>query len=232
MSDELVSGSFPSNRIHNETPEGPGTQSGDQPHLTGPVVQGRVVKKSFIRSVFGGVSASDAQDLGEHIVKNVLIPGVQNLVWDSMQSVTMTLNRTIQMMIFGPGAVNRPSILGQALPSRISPQYVEYGATYRDPSTRPPSPGLRSSSKRLQINDIVLNSRAEAEMVLDMLREVIDNYGQVTVLELYRKLNIPTENNYTLADWGWTQLLTAQVHHIRQGYQLVLPSVEFIGPKR
>lgn len=73
-------------------------------------------------------------------------------------------------------------------------------------------------------DEIVLDTRHEAELVLDNLEELIKQYGQATVTDLYDLVNITS--SFADEKWGWTDLSHANVSHVRDGYLLNLPKPE------
>ena len=70
-------------------------------------------------------------------------------------------------------------------------------------------------------DDIILDTRKEAEEVLDRMDDLIDNYGVVSVADLYDLVGI--SGNYTDNKYGWTNLRNADVQRVRDGYLLKLP---------
>ena len=51
--------------------------------------------------------------------------------------------------------------------------------------------------------------------------EIIDNYGFVTVADMYDMVDLTAP--YTAAKYGWTNIRTAEVIRGRDGYMLKLP---------
>ena len=70
-------------------------------------------------------------------------------------------------------------------------------------------------------DDIILDTRKEAEEVLDRMDDLIDTYGVVSVADLYDLVGI--SGNYTDNKYGWTNLRNADVQRVRDGYLLKLP---------
>lgn len=70
--------------------------------------------------------------------------------------------------------------------------------------------------------EIVLSSRGEAEEVLDQLIEIISQYQQASVSDLYAMVGISPA--YTDQKYGWTDLRGANAQPVRGGsYLLNLP---------
>ena len=69
-----------------------------------------------------------------------------------------------------------------------------------------------------------METRVEAEEVLDRLFDWIERYEQVAVAELYEMVGI--SGNFTDQKWGWTDLRGATVSRVGRGYLLNLPRPE------
>lgn len=68
---------------------------------------------------------------------------------------------------------------------------------------------------------IVFDSREKAENVLETLKEIINEYGLVTVADLHESAGL--DISYTENKYGWVNLKEAKIVRVRQGYKLVLP---------
>ena len=119
----------------------------------------------------------------------------------------------IDMMLFGEVRGNKKS----SRSSRVS--YRDYYDRDRDRRDD------RRSSRRSSYDyeDIILDNRGEAELVLDRMDEIIDKYDQVTITDLYDLVGYDG-GRYTDSKYGWTSLRGADVKRTRDGgYLLVLP---------
>ena len=70
-------------------------------------------------------------------------------------------------------------------------------------------------------DEVILQSRAEAEEVIDNLYEVVSQYGAASVADLYQLVGITASHQDT--KWGWTELRGTGVSKVRHGYLLDLP---------
>ena len=73
-------------------------------------------------------------------------------------------------------------------------------------------------------DDIILESRGEAEEVLDSLCDLIETYQIASVADLYDLVGETPE--YTDNKYGWTNLRNADVERVRDGYRLKLPKAK------
>lgn len=154
-------------------------------------------KKSGLGKLFGNLVSDDARDIKTYLVGDILIPTVKK-----------TISDTVDMILFGG------SRKSSSPASRIS-----YRSFYDEPRTR----NIREPVAPVGYNydDIILGSRGDAEEVLLRLNELIDTYQIASVADLYDLVGLT--GNYTDNKYGWTNLQTADVVRVREGYMLKLP---------
>ena len=71
------------------------------------------------------------------------------------------------------------------------------------------------------VYDIILDNRGEAEEVLLRMDEIVATYGTVSVADLYDLVGIT--GAYTDNKYGWTDIRSASVVRVRDGYMIKLP---------
>ena len=71
-------------------------------------------------------------------------------------------------------------------------------------------------------DDIIFDNRGDAEAVLSSMEDVIDQYGVVSIADLFDLAEV-SNSNYAMNNYGWTDLRTANVVRVRDGYILKLP---------
>lgn len=75
--------------------------------------------------------------------------------------------------------------------------------------------------------EIILDTKAECEDVLDTLIELIGKYECATMRDLLSMIGEP--HNQTHEDWGWYDLRGARIHRVgRDGYLLDFPRPEHL----
>lgn len=166
------------------------------------VVKGRVkVKKKGELGKFAGMFISeDAGDVKSYILLDVIIPLIKK-----------GITETVDMILYG----------GSGSGSRNGSSKISYSSYYdrRDSDRRAAHSTVRTG--RYDFDSIVLESRGEAEEVLDRLCELIDTYKVASVADLYDLVGVDFE--YTDNKYGWTNLRNAEVMRVRDGYTLKLP---------
>lgn len=71
---------------------------------------------------------------------------------------------------------------------------------------------------------ITFDLRSDAEEVLDVMNEIIDRDGAVSVADMCEMFRVPS--NYTDRKFGWDDLRTARIVRDGNGYTLKLPRVK------
>ena len=81
--------------------------------------------------------------------------------------------------------------------------------------------------RQFKYEEIILESRAECEDVLDRMRDLVESYDVVTVADLYSLVGISSE--HTDGKWGWAHnIADARVARVPGGYLLDLPRPESV----
>lgn len=161
-------------------------------------------KKSGLAKLF---LSDDVVDVKSYAVFDVLVPAAKKAISD-------IVTNGIDMLLYGETGRNRKS----SPSSRVSYRsYYEREDRDRDRLNR-----RRSTS--YSYDDIVLETRAEAEDVINRLDELINVYGMASVADLYDLVGVSgqhTDNKY-----GWTDVRSATHTRVSDGYLLKLPRVK------
>lgn len=162
-------------------------------------------KKSLTKRFIETFFTESATDVKSYLIFDVLIPAVKDTVVD-------LITKGVEMLFFGESS--------RSSKKKSSGTYVSYGASYRQDKTErlPPS----SREPRKTIDDIVFETRGDAEKVLDTLSEALSVYGSVSVADFYDLADISAE--WTDNNFGWTDLRGARVLRTRGGgYTIDMP---------
>lgn len=153
--------------------------------------------------------AEDVHAVKDFLVRDVLIPGAKKLIYDIfVDGLGMLLN----------GSTSRKG------DSRSSVPYVSYSKNYDRRDDRPGDRYRdRDNGRRdyYNFNDVVFETRGDAERVLMMMRDSLQRYDFVSIFDLYDFSNLPTtpaDSNY-----GWISLRHVEVQRVHDGYKLTLP---------
>lgn len=144
----------------------------------------------------------DVQDVKSYILMDVLIPAAKKLIDD-------VVTGGVHMWLYG--GRGRSS-------SGSSTSYVSY-RNYSDP--RDSRPRANESRSRYSCDDIVMESRGDAELVISQMDELIDMYGSVSVADLYDLVGKSCD--YTDNKYGWTNIRNAEPVRVRDGWMIKMP---------
>lgn len=150
--------------------------------------------------------SEDIASVKSYILVDVLVPAVKKAISD-------IVTNGIDMILYGESSAPRKT--GGAA-SKVSYRNYYDKATSRDSR----SVGTRSTNN-YNCDDIVIDSRGEAEEVLARMDELISTYGIVTVADFYDMCGITCD--YTANKYGWTNIRNAQVVRVRDGYMIKMP---------
>lgn len=157
-------------------------------------------KKSGLAKLF---LSDDAVDVKSYVVFEVLIPGIKAAISD-------IVTNGIDMLLYGETSKGRKS---SSKSSRISYR------SYYDREDRNRDRYRRNTG--YSYDDIILETSAEANDVINRLEELIDVYEMASVADLYDLVGI--SGQYTDNNYGWTDLRSATYSPVRGGYLLKLP---------
>lgn len=171
------------------------------------VVRGtaKVKKKSGVHKLADIFISEDIKNVKSYAVMDVLVPAVKKAISDIVKD-------GIDMIFYG-GKTKRSG--GGSVAGRIS--YADY---YNRDSGRPVENATRSGYCP---NDVVVETRGEAEEVIDRMNELIGEYGEVSVADLYDLVGVT--GNYTDNNYGWTNITNAEPVRVNGGYLISLPKV-------
>ena len=145
----------------------------------------------------------DVDNIKSYILMDVVIPGIKNAIAD-----------VVSIMLFGEtGRLGRRS--------RDKASKISYQKYYDDRDDRREYSRPRNATG-FDYDDILFETRGDADLVLDQLESAIAKYGLVSVADLY-DLAGKTCRSYTAYKYGWTDIASAKVVRIREGYILQLP---------
>lgn len=179
-----------------------------------PVVTGKVVKqkKSVWRRLRESIIGDDTRSVMDYMIHDVLIPAFKSTLSDMVGG-------GIEMLLFGER--RRSNFVRDR-----GRTYVSYNSYYRDDRDRNRRDDgyrniSRSSRARYDFDEILFETRAEAEKVLANLVDLTIEYNRASVMDFYELCNIQT--NYTDDSYGWTNLRDAYTERVRNGYIICLP---------
>lgn len=185
------------------------------------ITKGQVIrKKKPLRKKFSEVFiAGSARTAVGYAIWDVLLPAAKD-------TVVEVITQGVERLFFGESR-RRGSIPPQSGPAG----YVNYqrmsGPYGARRMTSPQRVLSRQARARHDFDEIVLESRTDAEEVIDRLFELVSRYESATVADLYELVGLAS--GHTDHRWGWTDLRGAGVSRTRDGYLLDLPEPVPLG---
>lgn len=175
--------------------------------VTGEVVTKKKPLKQRIKSIFVG---GEFKNAAAYIAIDVLIPAARNMVVDAT-------TKGIERLIYG-----------ESLQRRQHTDYNRSRVSYNSPIDRtrqrgimlPDQPPYYGRSSRSN-NEIIVNSRKDAEVVLSTLADIIDTYDVASVADLHELVGLPS--THIDNKWGWTSIRHADLRQVREGWLIDLP---------
>lgn len=167
------------------------------------VVQGtaKIKKKNEFQKLAGVFISEDAKNVKSYVFSDILVPAIKKAIVDIVTD-------GINMFFYG----------GTRRGSSSSGSKVSYRSYYDRKDDRQSDSRPRTG---YSYDEIVLESRGEAEEVLSQLSDLIDTYRVATVADLYDLVGIT--HNYTDNKYGWTNIRNAEAQRCKDGYMLKLP---------
>ncbi len=150
--------------------------------------------------------AEDANNVKSYILMEVIIPTVKKTISD-------VITTGIEMLLYGESGRSNKST------SRSKVSYRNY---YERDSDHIRANSISNRRSGLDYDDILFDTRGDAEAVLDAMNDIISQYGVVSVSDLYDLARVPNDN-FTMNNYGWSNIGGATAVRIRDGYILKLP---------
>lgn len=168
------------------------------------VITGKVKtkKRSFFSKFKDEIISQDAKSIKSFVFGDVLIPSIKKAISD-------IVTNGIEIILYG-----------ETKGRRSTADRVSYRSYYDYRNSRSDDRNI-SISSAYNFDDIILDTRGEAQEVLDRMDELMDTYGLVRVADFYDLVGIT--GNYTDNKYGWTNLRNASVVRVRDGYLIKMP---------
>lgn len=176
--------------------------------ISGDIIERKPGLGSKIRDTFMGVSA---REVGAHVVLDVILPQLKGMAVDAG-------TQAIERLILGEAGPRRSSTSSVSASRVRGSNYTAYnrysgsqGSEDREPAN------VRSN----EVRDVVVETRGDAQLVLDEMFKLLDQYGTVSVSDLYELVGYT--GKFTDNHWGWRNLNVAGISRVREGFRVELP---------
>lgn len=141
------------------------------------------------------------EDVKSYIFEDIVVPAVKDIILDAVRAFL--------------------GVSGNSRGGRSSTSSKISYRKYYDDRDRRDSGNVSRTRTGYDYDDIILESRGEAEDVLERMDELIATYQVVSVADFYDLVGV--SGNYTDNKYGWTDIRNASVIRVRDGYMIKLP---------
>lgn len=148
-----------------------------------------------------------AEDLGEvkrSIVVDVVVPTVVDMIVN-------VIKNSAEMLFYG-------STSSKSRQGKPQGSYISYNSFAQQGQKR------AKPSNTFSFDELLFDTRDDAEAVRDTLLDIVDRYGRVTVLDYYDAAGV-TGNGHTDQNYGWEDLRASRVRRTREGWTIEMPKV-------
>ncbi|MET0786303.1 MAG: hypothetical protein ABWY25_06315 [Paenisporosarcina sp.] len=182
------------------------------------VVTGEVIQKPKgigrkFRDVFLG---GDLKNAARYVTGDVILPAFRDLLVDA-------ITNGAKRFVYGESMYRRRQTEYRP---RVSYNNPIYRGMPRDPRDRAILPDQPHSyrQQRQERDDIILARREDAELVVERLIDIVNQYDVASLADLYDLLG--QQSSHVDNKWGWTYLNNVEIRQVRDGYLINLPDLE------
>lgn len=167
-------------------------------------------KKSEVSKFANTFLAEDVTSVKSYIVEEVLVPAAKKALAD-------IVTNGIDMLLYGEVRSK----------NKDKGSKVSYSGYYSKKDDRGRDRDIESSRKRSRngydYEEVIFDTRGDAESVIDGMIELLDIYDVVSVGDFYDLAGIT--GSYIDNKFGWTTLRNADIRRTRGGFMIELPRV-------
>ena len=162
---------------------------------------------------------SPAKELGRYAVEEVIIPQTRDMMSNFFKSMinmaSDAATKTLDRAIYPDGSGPRRKTSNSDGTRSYQPK-VNYSTTVYRNDSKPQRESINSRSS-IDVNDIYVDTREQADDIVGLLVERIENYGKAKVADLYENLTDENGNKIptTFPDYkyGWTDAKDIDSHY-------------------
>lgn len=151
--------------------------------------------------------SEDVSNVKNYIFMDVLVPAIKKAIYD-------IVTNGIDMFLYGGSGKGKSSSNGARVSYRSYYDQKNNNSSYRG------SENTKSHSG-FEYDDIIFDTRGDAEATKQQMQDIVARYGIVTVGDLYEMAGLDAP--YTAQKYGWMDVSSADTQRVRDGYVLRLP---------
>ena len=170
-------------------------------------------EKSLFKKITDTFSAGNIHDARDYVIRDVLIPGLLDILYDG-------ITRGVGRIIYGEKGSSVRNNNGRGV-NYNGIRRLSDGETLRRTKNETSVVGV------YDYNEIELETKADADRLLDSMCEYLEIHDIISVADMYSMANYKS-GDYTDNNWGWDSLAGSHVKRTSDGWTLVLPRVKSI----
>lgn len=163
-------------------------------------------KRNNARKIADIFISEDISSVKHHVFMDVLVPAVKKAVYDIVTT-------GIDLFLYGGSGKAKSGSNATKVSYR---NYYDQKNSSTNRSSEPMKP-----RDAFDFDNIVFNTRGEAEDAKQQLLDILGKYGMASVNDLYEMT--PLTPPYTAANFGWHNGICIEVDRVHDGYILKLP---------
>lgn len=180
-----------------------------------PVAKGEIRKKPATTRLSDIFIAQDIKSVGSYVFERVIVPALQNLAVN-------TINSVARGVFLGEGAINTFNDT-----KRMGNGHTSYNSMYGRTQTKT---YIGTASSRVSFEELSYDDYGDAQLVLDVLDECIQNSGYATIADLYEASQRTCP--YTGEYFGWRDISKARIVQDGDKWWLKMPKAMEIRERR
>lgn len=179
-------------------------------------------KKSVGRRIKDSFGGQDLRTVGMGLLTDVILPNGKDLLMDLVKEGG-------HRIIYGDGARRSSSSTSSIVGSATRVRTTNYNTMSSSPiigSARSAGDtSIQNERGRFDFSNLIISDRDVAEEAVERMGDAIEEFGTVSVADLYDLLEI-SGNGFTDNKFGWDakSFRSAGVQKVRDGYVLNLPN--------
>lgn len=211
---------FPGNSHTSRIVQPEKSEETPEPEKIKKVVTGKVTtRKKPLGARLKEMFVSDGGSFVDYLVESVVIPTIKELVITTITQTATGFQQGIEQRLFGEVRSRPTTIINRPGGSSGPVAYNRYSAGH-SVQTRNGTPVYQAPRRRSNaIEDVIFQTRNDADAVLETLDCLIDDQKFCTVNDYYDLVGIRTQS--TDADWGWYDLGRARVNQLAKDQFLI-----------
>ena len=174
--------------------------------IKAPVAKVKTQKKPLRRKMKDIFISSDVSNAKEYLLFEIIVPSIK-------ETIVSVGNNALEL-IFGVSPKKKKNSSGE-------PSYAAFYKSSNSSTREKKDIYSFKTSNRYSNDDVIFETRIDAEDVLDILTEALDTYGNVTVADFKDAIGIT--GDFIDNEWGWIDLRGSTIKRVRNGYLLILP---------